>query len=133
MPLHLACRFARSPDVVHVLLDAGADMHARDSEGRTPLHWAAEAGRSSEVVQMLLDHAVDPYAADKDGKTPLQLAEERETKRDGATRPGSAVAEVMKMLAAAEASASPSGSRAGASVLPEKPLSWARTTENGRS
>ena len=36
-PLHLACRFGHLP-VVIVLLAAGAEINARDSDGNTPLH-----------------------------------------------------------------------------------------------
>ncbi|MEZ5284848.1 MAG: ankyrin repeat domain-containing protein [Vicinamibacterales bacterium] len=56
--LHLAVGF---PDAVHVLLDAGADVHARDeSDHVTPLHLAAAAG-ALESVRALLDAGADVH------------------------------------------------------------------------
>ena len=62
-------------DVVTLLLEKGADAHAKDSLGSTPLH---EAVRSSqkEVAYFLLEHGADALIAceDDDGETPLKLA-----------------------------------------------------------
>ncbi|MBR5733946.1 MAG: ankyrin repeat domain-containing protein, partial [Desulfovibrionaceae bacterium] len=35
------------------LLEAGADLNARDTQGWTPIHWAAISGKS-EAVKLLL-------------------------------------------------------------------------------
>lgn len=58
---------------VQELLDAGADVNARDADERTPLHWPAYRGHL-EVVKALVEHGSDVNAADKNGRTPLKMA-----------------------------------------------------------
>ncbi|KAK4033797.1 Serine/threonine-protein phosphatase 6 regulatory ankyrin repeat subunit C [Parachaetomium inaequale] len=53
-----------------VLLEAGANVGARDGHGRTPLHWAAEAG-NADVVRLLVSAGADTSAASDDGTTAL--------------------------------------------------------------
>ena len=55
-----------------VLLDAGAQIHARDEKGRTPLHAAAEEGLP-EYIGMLVDAGADVSARDDSGRTPLHV------------------------------------------------------------
>ena len=54
-PLHLACagQFGNIEEVVHILLEEGADVAARDRTGSTPLHVGAELGRD-QIVRILL-------------------------------------------------------------------------------
>lgn len=67
-PLHLAA--ARS---VVPLVSAGADLEARDHQGRTALHHAAYHGRHDVVAELLRVNA-SVYATDRQGRTPLHLA-----------------------------------------------------------
>ncbi|KAK3944343.1 hypothetical protein QBC46DRAFT_280208 [Diplogelasinospora grovesii] len=59
--------------VVQQLLEKGADVHARDKDGRTALSYAAERGHEA-VVKLLLDKGADVAVANKDGWTPLIAA-----------------------------------------------------------
>ena len=52
----------------------GANLKARDRQGRTPLHLAAVYNKHSTVIQTLLDAAADPNAKDGTSRTPLHLA-----------------------------------------------------------
>ncbi len=56
------------------MLDAGADVHARDDYGFTPLHSCMDAG----VCKLLLDAGAQVDARDNDGHTPLHLADDAE-------------------------------------------------------
>ena len=69
-PLHFASRYAWEPAVFVVLLEAGADVEARNRRGRTPLHGAAGTNRS-QVVAELARAGADLNARDSAGNTPL--------------------------------------------------------------
>lgn len=88
--LHSALTKAGRPhylDVVRVLLDHGADVHARTvpgvatgafmrdvrTVGETPLHRAA-AYAGVETIQLLLEHGANKEARDAHGDTPLTWA-----------------------------------------------------------
>jgi ankyrin repeat protein len=58
--------------VVPFLLQAGADVKAKDRAGMTPLHWAAQY-RHDKIVAQLVKAGADPTAKDKNGKTPIDL------------------------------------------------------------
>ncbi|CAK8994193.1 unnamed protein product [Durusdinium trenchii] len=60
-------------EVVRLLLEAGVDKDAADTDGWTALHIAAENGHS-EVVRLLLEAGADKDAADTDGSTALHFA-----------------------------------------------------------
>lgn len=70
-PLHLAAG-CRHFGATQLLLEAGADVQAADSQGCVPLHAAAEQGDTS-VLQLLLDHGADVCAATVRGRTALHL------------------------------------------------------------
>lgn len=57
---------ARDPETVKLMLDAGVDPNARDSQGETRLF-----GASYQVTQVLLEGGADPNAASGWGRTPL--------------------------------------------------------------
>ncbi|CAG0911479.1 unnamed protein product, partial [Cyprideis torosa] len=52
--------------VMEILLAAGAEMNARDSDGLTPLQWACMEG-SLEGAKLLIDHGADWTLADDYG------------------------------------------------------------------
>ena len=56
-----------------VLLDQGASMTTKDSEGQIALHLAARKGHNA-VVKLLIDRGADKEAADNNGQTALHLA-----------------------------------------------------------
>lgn len=76
MALHFAAE-ADHADIVRILLDKGANVHARDSHlDWMPLHHAANYGNTG-VVRVLLARGADPEARDDGGRTPLRLAKEK--------------------------------------------------------
>ena len=62
-----------SPDVVQVLINAGADIEAKDEKGRSPLHCASSSG-ALPVVKMLVEAGAGVRATDNEGATCLTLA-----------------------------------------------------------
>lgn len=66
-PLHIAAR-CYSIASVKMLLDAGAEVNAKDSENYTPLHLAARFNRL-EIVRMLLDAGADKTLRNSLGET----------------------------------------------------------------
>jgi hypothetical protein len=60
-----------------LLLDQGAAVDARDTQGRTPLLLAV-AQNQLAVVRLLLARGADPNAADNAGVTPLRLAKDKD-------------------------------------------------------
>lgn len=105
-PLHLAVREHASQEALLTLLDAGADVHARNHRNFTPLEQIAEMGGwdvrhdnvrvlveegakiepdfvaflaregHAQTVQLLLDHGYDPNTQDGNGRTALHHAVE---------------------------------------------------------
>jgi ankyrin repeat protein len=63
-------------NIARLLLDRGADIDARDFEGRTLLHTMTNVGLI-EVIRVLLEGGADVGAEDKEGRTPFSLAKER--------------------------------------------------------
>jgi ankyrin repeat protein len=81
--LHLVCASSDHPsgsiDKAEALLDAGADISARDEEYRsTPLAWASRCG-AIEMVKFLLSRGAAPNLSDDERwATPLVWAERRQ-------------------------------------------------------
>ena len=72
--LHLAIEQGYA-DIALALLEAGADVHAKDTGGWTNLRWACFMGLE-KVVQALIDRGSRVNERDESGLTPL-MAEER--------------------------------------------------------
>jgi len=78
-PFHVAALHAAlagpRPGIAKLLVDAGADVNARQQAGIAPLHETAQNG-DLELTKLLLDHGADPSAQDDQGKTPAATARE---------------------------------------------------------
>lgn len=70
-PLHLAAVARSSPEVIGLLLAAGAGVGARDGDGWEPLHMAYWHGAREEVAEMLLAAGADVNARTGGDLTPL--------------------------------------------------------------
>src|SRR5437868_14474792 len=57
-----------------LLLDAGADVNARNAFDATALLWCA---RDAQKARLLIEHGADVNARSKQGRTPLMLASMR--------------------------------------------------------
>ncbi len=68
-----AALHTENPAIIQVLLQAGADPHSVDDEGRTSLHWGAR-NANPVVTAHLLAAGADPNALDNEGSTPLHYA-----------------------------------------------------------
>ncbi|KAJ6447150.1 rRNA processing domain-containing protein [Purpureocillium lavendulum] len=73
--LHLAAYFGIE-EAVHIYLQGGAKVGAKDEYGRTPLFWAARNGNETVVGRLLSTGKLDFDMKDEFGKTPLSLAAE---------------------------------------------------------
>lgn len=56
-------------EIIKMMVEAGADLNARDIYGRTPLHYALSSG--AENVRALIEMGADVNAQDDNGHTPL--------------------------------------------------------------
>ncbi|HVJ80487.1 MAG TPA: ankyrin repeat domain-containing protein [Planctomycetia bacterium] len=83
--------------LIRKLVEHGADVNARDADGRTVLMLAASSDRiSPEAIQMLVDRGADARAAAPDGRTATDFA---------SWRGKSPVADLLKKAGAGEGSA----------------------------
>jgi len=74
--LHCATRVGFTA-VMGVLLEAGADVNARDAVGDTPLAYVFQARKNVDVervARVLLDAGADPTRTNEKGESPLTLA-----------------------------------------------------------
>ena len=73
----MVAAYSKEPDVVNILLEAGADVNARDADGRTALHPAAAKG-DPRIIRTLLRSGADVNAKVAGGfnvgMTPLLFA-----------------------------------------------------------
>jgi hypothetical protein len=78
--LHTAARTGQA-SVIAALLDHGASIDARDTDGRTGLYWAVYA-RDYYSIQVLLNRGADINATDNTGSTVLHVAATRGVRPD---------------------------------------------------
>jgi ankyrin repeat protein len=58
--------------VIHMLIECGADVSARDKKSQTPLHLASQEGQA-RIALMLIERGASVLARNKDGQTPLHM------------------------------------------------------------
>jgi ankyrin repeat protein len=75
--LHVAAAAHRDA-IARALIDAGADVHARNRRKQMPLHYAVDglgdAAKQVATIEVLLAAGADPNAIDAGGVTPLHRA-----------------------------------------------------------
>lgn len=90
-PLHAwACDSSKRRSSVHdmmetcsILIKAGCDVNAQDSEGKTPLFWWANSwDMQTSFVKVLLDHGANAAMEDHFGNTPLHFWQKSATGQD---------------------------------------------------
>jgi len=64
-----ACVSGAGPGIIHLLIQAGADINARDRDGVSVLMKAAARCRDLEILRMLLDAGADPCIRSRNGET----------------------------------------------------------------
>ena len=58
----LAARNSSTPEIVQLLIEKGAEVNARDTDGWTPLMLAAMNSSTPEIVQLLLEKGAEVNA-----------------------------------------------------------------------
>ena len=74
-PLHYSTSYNNAAGVTGALVDAGADIEAKDPRyGFTPLHLAAYYTSNPDLIRVLVDAGANLQARDKEGQSPLHHA-----------------------------------------------------------
>jgi len=68
--LHSACQ-SGNVDLVRLLIQAGADVNAKDEDGDSPLHGAMAIGKNYDIARILIENGADCSDQAFGGRTPL--------------------------------------------------------------
>ena len=71
--LMIACKYS-CLNAVHFLIEYGANMALKDSDGYTALHHASNSHYSHEILKCLIQSGADVNACTKTKSTPLMMA-----------------------------------------------------------
>lgn len=69
--LHMACQ-RKNPLIIDQLIQAGADIHAVDSEGQSPLHIVLESGHHDSIAALIKHPHIQFHIANPQGILPFQ-------------------------------------------------------------
>lgn len=106
-----ALHYADAPEIIDLLLAAGAPLDAEDDDGQTPLYDAAERGDET-TVRHLLSLGADPLHATKSGETVLAAVDRLRAEREGDARVRlDHIASAMREAVGESSPASPADSR----------------------
>lgn len=72
-PLHIAVANNKSPEIISLLIEAGANVNAKGNYEDTPLHIAAKKS-NNKVIDLLINAGADQNAKNYYEQTPLMLA-----------------------------------------------------------
>lgn len=75
-PLHVAASRNQNPSVIRALVESGADVDGRNSDGDTPLHSAASFNGNPSIISLLLELGADINARNRFDDAPLHNAAE---------------------------------------------------------
>eukprot|EP00028_Trichosphaerium_sp_Am-I-7-wt_P005079 CAMPEP_0168534178 /NCGR_PEP_ID=MMETSP0405-20121227/17683_1 /TAXON_ID=498012 /ORGANISM="Trichosphaerium sp, Strain Am-I-7 wt" /LENGTH=676 /DNA_ID=CAMNT_0008560711 /DNA_START=477 /DNA_END=2504 /DNA_ORIENTATION=+ len=72
-PLHLAIKYSQL-EASKLLIERGADVNARDAQGKSPIHWAATRTTKDYIELFIGDKRADLLSTDVKGRTVLHVA-----------------------------------------------------------
>ncbi len=68
----------QNPEVLEVLVKAGAEVNAQDTDGVTPLMKASSYNQKPKILEVLLNAGANVRIKDKNGKTVWDYLQENE-------------------------------------------------------